>query len=452
MKVNHNSPGHNQVTDSAANSTVEMRLTPLPDGTNRMTDLKIGEPNRRYWEYDERGAMVWQAYPEVVTVPDGVSVIGHLRSPILGEIVIPPCVREIDELAFGAEFYTGDTYEWYALHTVHFSQGIVRIGRRAFYNCRNLDGVRLPKGLVDIEEEAFCLCLSLSRITIPESVEHVGPRAFRKCSSLSKVIFRDGIRRLGAYVFENDERLSKVVLPQTLERIGRGCFSGCASLTEIDLPESLTELGGGAFENCSGLSSLRFKKDLVNAEEMHKESPLSNCGALTELYLDDGVTRADWIPSAPALLEIKISPNHPKFTTLGGALYSKDKKTLLRVPTGKTGEYSVPRGVVAIAPNAFRGCAGITEVTLPSTLLTIGEGAFADCASLRSMDLPGRVTEVGARAFLGCTALTSLYISGSVRHVGDGALEGCSALGKITISPENKAYRQEGGRLISVKN
>ena len=407
---------------------IEVTLTPLTDGTSRLDGLKVGDPNKRYWELDEKGAVCWQAYGEPITIPDGVSVIGRLRCQNLGEVILPPTVRELGDLAFGAEFYTGDTYEWYALHTVHFSQGLRCIGYRAFCNCRNLDGVHLPKGLERIEDGAFYLCLSLSRITIPESVETIGTRAFGKCPALREVIFRDGIRATGGETFLEDEGLTKVILPKTLERIGSECFFGCKSLPAIDIPESVTSIGGYAFRDCTALAAFTFVRDLENAEEMRKSSPFAGCTALSEFHLTAAVSRADWIPTAPALTAIKAAPNHPLFTTVDGILFSKDKKTLLRMPAGRSGEYTIPRGVTAIAPYAFFGCSALSAVHLPSTLLTIGEGAFEGCVSLTSIKLHPKIKKVEKRAFANCTALQSASIGAARGSIAETAFLGCTAL------------------------
>ena len=44
-------------------------LAPLPDGTYRISRLKIGEENKRYYQKDGKGAIVWQAFPEAVIMP-----------------------------------------------------------------------------------------------------------------------------------------------------------------------------------------------------------------------------------------------------------------------------------------------------------------------------------------------------------------------------------------------
>ena len=425
-----------------------MTFTPLPDGTYRMSALTVGEPNRRYWEKNERGDIVWQAHPEPFTVPDGVSVIGHLRCPILGEIILPEGVTRIDDLAFGAEFYASDTYEYYALHTVHLSQGLREIGYRAFFGCRALDGVHLPKGLTDIESEAFYGCRSLSRITIPESVTHLGHGAFKNCSALREVIFRGELEALNGYTFENAASLVRVLLPKGLRAIVYACFRGCTALTDLTLPDTLEEIHGAAFENCTSLTSLRFCRDLESGERMRREPPFAGCTALTEFFLESSVRRADWLPTAPALTAIRVSPDHPTFVSIDGVLYSKDKRTLLRVPGGLTGPFTVPRGVTAIAPYALCGCTGITAVSLPSSLRTVGEGAFRGMTALTALSLPGKVSEVGKEALADCTALTALHLPGSVCRIGEELLRGCAALTSLTVSPANRHYRAEGTRLI----
>lgn len=431
-----------------ADSEVTMTLSDLPTGGVIMTKLIIGDPNHRYWHHNERGDIVWEAHPEGVTIPDGVTVIGQLSCPMLGSVTLAPSVREIGDLAFGKEFFSGDTYEWLALETVHFSTGLVRIGYRAFCNCHRLDGVRLPKGLREIEEDAFRLCLGLSRITIPESVEHLGSGAFAKCRGLKRAIFRDGCISIGRETFLGDISLKAVVLPATLESIGYKAFSGCSALEEINIPDTLTALGGGAFEDCVSLKSLSFNNDLQTTRYTWEESPFLGCTALTEITLGQGVTRADQLPPAPALREYKVPKDHPLFTSIDGVLYSKDKRTLLRVPAGLQGEFTIPRGVTEIGANALRGCDKITEVILPSSLTVIESGAFAACSALRSVTLTGKLTKLGECAFRDCRSLKSAYISASVRSVGEGCFDGCDGLESLTVSAQNRFLRAEGIKLI----
>ncbi len=82
---------------------------------------------------------------------------------------------------------------------------------------------------------------------------------------------------------------------------------------------------------------------------------------------------------------------------------------------------------------AFRGCTGLTSVTIPNSVTSIGYGAFYQCSGLTSVNIPESVTFIGENAFLGCSGLTSLTIPESATSIGKYAFAGCSGLTSITI-------------------
>ena len=68
-------------------------------------------------------------------------------------------------------------------------------------------------------------------------------------------------------------------------------------------------------------------------------------------------------------------------------------------------------GLTSIGDNAFRGCSGLTSVTIPESVTSIGEIAFASCSGLTSITIPNSVTSIGDNAFFNCDGLTSVHIS-----------------------------------------
>ena len=60
--------------------------------------------------------------------------------------------------------------------------GVTCIGDRAFYECRNLTGVKIADGLTSIGAEAFCGCSGLESIVFPSSVTDIGSCAFQRCT------------------------------------------------------------------------------------------------------------------------------------------------------------------------------------------------------------------------------------------------------------------------------
>ena len=97
---------------------------------------------------------------------------------------------------------------------------------------------------------------------------------------------------------------------------------------------------------------------------------------------------------------------------------------------------SVTYSVTSIGDYAFRGCTGLTSVTIPNSVTSIGNIAFVGCTSLTSVTIPNSVTSIGESAFYGCTGLTSVTIGNSVTSIGMYAFAECTGLTSVTIEAE----------------
>jgi hypothetical protein len=62
---------------------------------------------------------------------------------------------------------------------------------------------------------------------------------------------------------------------------------------------------------------------------------------------------------------------------------------------------------------AFRGCTGITDVTIAEGIAHIYSDAFAYCTSLTDIYLPSTLTSIYAEAFAGCTNLVNIHFAGT---------------------------------------
>ncbi len=104
-------------------------------------------------------------------------------------------------------------------------------------------------------------------------------------------------------------------------------------------------------------------------------------------------------------------------------------------PTGaltlpsKMGTYPVGK----IARNAFKGCTGLTDVTIPSGVTDIENQAFEGCSAMKTVSIPASVTLIGNFAFANCASLTYVAIPSGVTNLRLGAFAGCTKLEKVKL-------------------
>lgn len=85
--------------------------------------------------------------------------------------------------------------EWYDLRDsikgVVIEEGITSIGAGAFYNCVNLESIKIPDSLKIIGFAPFENCNSITSITIPSNVTFIAEGAFYSCKKLSSIVIEN---------------------------------------------------------------------------------------------------------------------------------------------------------------------------------------------------------------------------------------------------------------------
>ena len=319
---------------------------------------------------------------------------------------------------------------------------------------------------------AILIISIISALLLPANVSAYGNKVtagyltFTECDTYCEVSECD---RSASGVITIPETVSYNGKSLPVTGIGSFSFTYCTGIVGVTIPDSVTEIGDSAFAECSSLESVTIPES-VNFVGI---GVFSECSSLTSIDVD---------------------AENERYASYEGVLVCNDpysSQILLSCPGAKSGDYTVPDCITAIAGDAFRGCGELTSVTIPDSVTSIGSSAFFKCRSLKSfavsnnnnyytsfegvlfnkdktkliaypneeasvytvpkgvtsigdwafcggdrltsVTIPGSVTEIGEFAFYECTSLTSAIIPNGVTRINFGAFENCRSLRSVTI-------------------
>lgn len=306
------------------------------------------------------------------------------------------------------------------------------IDQGAFEDCTNMETVKFSyvdvahNYAVSIGVGAFTGCANL--VSVVGYASLIRKSAFRECRKLTTLSLnnsgRPGIGKLGdiGITIENNAFTGCEAL-KTLELIspalGTEVFSYCTGLETVSIDGSET-LTANLFYGCTSLCE--FSAEYVDWIE---EGAFSHCAALSKVYLKDVLFDERTFFGFPELNSVtvirrnvpaKAFANCPKLTKFTGAR------------------------LVSIAPDAFMGCAALSELTLENSKIT--DGMFAGFPGLTKVTVTGG--DIPQKAFADCGKL-QIFTGKNIRFIGPLAFQRCGTKVKTrgafslifdTIKPE----------------
>ncbi|MDO4738964.1 MAG: leucine-rich repeat domain-containing protein, partial [Bacteroidales bacterium] len=221
------------------------------------------------------------------------------------------------------------------------------------------------------------------KVEIPESISYDG-------STYS-------VTSIGYSAFYYSSGLTSITIPNSVTSIGNSAFYGCSGLTCITIPNSVTSIGTWAFYGCKGL------KNVINCSSLDISAGSSLHGYVA-YYADKVITDDEQI----------------------GDFIFKDME--LVAYTGNDKDVKLPDnyygGNYTIGEFAFKGCTGLTSITIPNSVTSIGYSAFEGCKGLTSITIPNSVTSIGTCAFYGCEGLKTVINCSSLDISAGSSLHG----------------------------
>ena len=335
-----------------------------------------------------------------------------------GTVTIPATITNSGTTYTVTSIASNCFYECTNLEEVKLGTNVTSIGYRAFYGCYNLTSINLNDKIKTLSEQAFSGCTSLKSVTLGANLTEMGTYVFKGCTALRTVDIHEGCEIIAEGTFSGCNKLQSVTIPNSVltvdgsafygctslttvtigdgvKSITSGCFYDCTSLEEVKLGANVTAIGYRAFDGCYNLTSINLNDKIKTLSEQ----AFSGCTSLKSVTLGANLTEMGTyvFKGCTALRTVDI---HEGCEIIAEGTFSG---------CNKLQSVTIPNSVLTVDGSAFYGCTSLTTVTIGDGVKSITSGCFYDCTSLEEVKLGANVTAIGYRAFDGCYNLTSIY-------------------------------------------
>ncbi len=290
----------------------------------------------------------------------------------------------------------------------------------------------------------FWNCDNLEEIKLPVSATEVGPAAFMTNASLRSVLIPEGIISLSAGVFAHCPNLESVSLPSTLLSIEGHPVDNCPSLKTFAC--AATEPSVCMEEAFSNVEGVTLYVPAGSADKYRQSAGWSKFGEIVEVDpMNIHVEEPGTLDSLVSVLSLR-GAERMKIT---GCLNGSDIRTLRYLLGGyftmvfDTQRWGELREIDLSDATIVSGGEGYflrdwlsipeEEATLFTSEDAIGSFMFFDCRNVRDLKLPGNITEVGGMAFWNCPGLRSMTIPEGVSTLEEGVFRSCHSLESVTL-------------------
>ncbi len=416
-----------------------------------------------------------------IKIPDSVEYIDPYAFSLckgLHTVQLPASLTLISEELFA---------ECDNLRNLSIPDTVTEIGANAFSKCTEFSLTGLPDGIKSIGAAAFEDCGRIEELVLPETLEHIGEAAFGgtiidkasfegtpekwkaiggDCGIECEVTFPNHICDFGSsWQYDTQKHWQSCSCGKTQnegehtgdgdtctvcgaalsEALGSGSIDGGLSWS-LSRSGALTISGSGKMPDFSSVANAApwdKQKDKIQSAVIESGvqsisgGAFSGCTALEKVSISDTIAQIDLnaFDGCTALAEFEVAADNKAFSSDGGVLFSAGKE-LLRCPVGKSADYTVPSGTVAIAGGAFKDCAKLESLVIPDSVTAIGKSAFENCAALKRITLPKSIAMLEALTFSGCASLAEITLPDGLKALGEKVFSGCAALKSVKIPAE----------------
>ena len=198
----------------------------------------------------------------------------------------------------------------------------------------------------------------IKKVIIKDGVTSLPEEAFAGCLKLKEISIADSVKSIGACAFMQTD-LREITIPNSVKKLGNSVLSSCKKLTKVKMPGNVKIIYGS--------------DEYFPVFQFDVDSPVKTIELTSSLNLE--------IFMYLSTENIVVSKNDPKYTSIDGLLYTKDGKSLVRIPNLRKKaviaddceEFCTTAVEWAGDDNGdpYMGCEDLKTIVLPESIRTI---------------------------------------------------------------------------------
>lgn len=198
----------------------------------------------------------------------------------------------------------------------------------------------------------------IKKVIIKDGVTSLPEEAFAGCLKLKEISIADSVKSIGACAFMQTD-LREITIPNSVKKLGNSVLSSCKKLTKVKMPGNVKIIYGS--------------DEYFPVFQFDVDSPVKTIELTSSLNLE--------IFMYLSAENIVVSKIDPKYTSIDGLLYTKDGKSLVRIPNLRK-KAVIADGCEEFCTTAvewagdddgdpYMGCEDLKTIVLPESIRTI---------------------------------------------------------------------------------
>ena len=198
----------------------------------------------------------------------------------------------------------------------------------------------------------------IKKVIIKDGVTSLPEEAFAGCLKLKEISIADSVKSIGACAFMQTD-LREITIPNSVKKLGNSVLSSCKKLTKVKMPGNVKIIYGS--------------DEYFPVFQFDVDPPVKTIELTSSLNLE--------IFMYLSAENIVVSKNDPKYTSIDGLLYTKDGKSLVRIPNLRK-KAVIADGCEEFCTTAvewagdddgdpYMGCEDLKTIVLPESIRTI---------------------------------------------------------------------------------